>query len=364
MKKRCLFIDRDGTLVEEPFDEQVDALDKIRFLPGVFSQLGKIAQQLDYELVLVSNQDGLGTDSFPEDTFWPSHNFILEALKREGIEFKEQLVDRSFEEENSASRKPGIGMFGAYVNNDNYDIPNSFVIGDRESDMKLGENLGCKSLGIGSNFISKSALPFAGWKEIANYLFSIQRRAIVVRNTQETKISLDLYIDGYGQKEISTGIAFFDHMLDQICRHAGVDMLLNVDGDLEVDEHHTIEDTALVLGEAFRKALGDKRGISRYGFELPMDDSRAKVLIDFGGRPWFIWEAEFKREMVGKMPTELFSHFFKSFSDAAQCNLQIYASGDNEHHKIEAIYKAFARAIKMAVSKSDDQRIPSTKETL
>lgn len=364
MKRKCLFIDRDGTLVKEPHDEQVDALEKISFVPGVFTGLSKIANQLDYKLVLVSNQDGLGTDSFPENTFWPAHDFILEALKGEGINFTDQLIDRSFPNENKPTRKPETGMFGDYLNNDLYDIPNSFVIGDRETDMELAENLGCKGLGIGCEFLSAAAIPLPGWKEISEYLFAIQRTAMVIRNTRETRIRLDLAIDGSGKSEISTGIGFFDHMLDQISRHAGVDIVLNMEGDLDVDEHHTIEDVGLVLGEAFRRALGKKRGINRYGFELPMDDSRAKVLIDFGGRPWFIWDAEFKREMIGKMPTELFSHFFKSFSDAAQCNLQIEATGENEHHKIEAIFKAFSRAIRMAVSRGEDQQVPSTKDII
>jgi len=362
MKRKCLFIDRDGTLVKEPLDEQVDALDKIRFVPGVFTYLSKIAKQLDYKLVLVSNQDGLGTESFPENAFWPSHNFIIEALKGEDIIFADQLIDRSFPNENKVTRKPGIGMFGDYVNSDKYDIPNSFVIGDRETDMELAEKLGCKGLGIGGEFLSNVAIPLQGWKEIFEYLIVIQRTAVVIRNTRETKIRLNLAIDGFGKSDISTGIGFFDHMLEQISRHAGVDIVLNVEGDLDVDEHHTIEDTGLVLGEAFRIALGKKRGINRYGFELPMDDSKAKVLIDFGGRPWFIWDAEFKRELIGKMPTELFSHFFKSFSDAAQCNLQIEASGENEHHKIEAIFKAFSRAIRMAVIRGDNQQVPSTKD--
>ncbi len=364
MKKRCLFIDRDGTLVKEPDDEQVDSIGKIIFLPGVFTQLGRISSLLDYELVMVSNQDGLGTVSFPEDTFWPAHNFILEALKSEGIEFSDILIDRSFPSDNLPTRKPGIALLKNYLESEEYNLEESFVIGDRETDMQLAANLGCKGLGIGAEFKSEVAISFPGWKEIAEYLFKIQRSARIIRNTKETRISLELFLDGSGTSNISTGIGFFDHMIDQIARHASVDISLIVKGDLEVDEHHTIEDTALVLGEGFKRALGNKRGISRYGFELPMDDSHAKVLLDFGGRPWFIWKADFKREMIGSMPTELFSHFFKSFSDAAKCNLHIEAEGDNEHHKIEAIFKAFARAIRMAISNIGGESIPSTKGML
>lgn len=364
MKRKYLFIDRDGTLVAEPPDEQVDSFEKIRFLPGVFTALNKITKQLDYKLVLVSNQDGLGTDSFPESDFWPVHSFIMETFRGQGILFEEELIDRSFPEEKLPTRKPGTGMFSNYLNQEDVDLPNSFVIGDRETDMELAQNLGCKGLGLGSDFTSEAAIPLVNWEEIAAYLFSIQRKAAVIRNTRETKISIELALDGRSQAAISTGIGFFDHMLDQIAKHSGIDLKIKVLGDLEVDEHHSVEDTGLALGEAFRMALGDKRGISRYGFEVPMDDSRAKVLIDFGGRPWFIWKAEFRREMIGQMPTELFSHFFKSFSDAARCNLQIEAEGENEHHKIEAVFKAFARAIKMAIRVGSDPGIPSTKGVL
>lgn len=364
MKKRYLFVDRDGTLVAEPEDEQVDAFTKLKFLPGVFTELGRICRETDYDLVMVTNQDGLGTPSFPEETFWPVHQFILEALQGEGIVFSEVLIDRSFPADNLPTRKPRTGLLTAYLNNPEVDLAGSFVIGDRETDMQLAENLGCKGLGIGASFRSPAAVPVDSWKDIAAFLLRENRQATVVRETRETRIRLDLSLDGAGSSSVSTGLGFFDHMLDQICRHGRIEMNLMVEGDLEVDEHHTVEDTGLVLGEAFRKALGDKRGISRYGFELPMDDSDARVLIDFGGRPYFKWKADFRREKVGDVPTELFSHFFKSFSDAAACNLHIRASGENEHHKIEAIFKAFARALRMAVSQDGGGDIPSTKEVI
>ncbi len=370
--KKCLFIDRDGTLVREPADEQVDSLEKVDFLPGVFTSLARISKLDDYELVMVTNQDGLGTDSFPEEDFWPAQNFILRCLEGEGIRFDNILVDRSFPEEGLDTRKPGIGMMKAYLDG-SYDLANSYVIGDRLSDLMLAVNLGARSIFISDSASSVQELPgdaiegialqASGWSEIEEFLCNRQRVAKVVRKTRETRIEINLNLDGEGKADISTGLGFFDHMLEQIARHGGIDLSVKADGDLHIDEHHTVEDTAIVLGEAMVKALGDKKGISRYGFVVPMDDSQAKVVLDFGGRPWFIWDTEFRRERVGDVPTELFSHFFKSFSDAAACNLHIEASGDNEHHKIEAIFKAFARAIRMGIKKIDDQ-LPSTKGVL
>ena len=364
MKKKCLFIDRDGTLIKEPADEQIDSFEKLQFLPGVFTWLGKISRQLNYELVLVSNQDGLGTESFPESQFWPVQNFVMDTLAGEGIQFEAVLIDRSFPAEQLETRKPGIGMLKPYLDEYQYDLSASYVIGDRETDLQLALNLGCQGIGLGAGFQTEAASICSSWEEIAHYLFGVSRMAVVNRSTRETAIHLSLSLDGIGDSKITTGIGFFDHMLDQLVRHGELMMDLKVVGDLHVDEHHTVEDTGLVLGEAFRKALGQKRGISRYGFSLPMDDADASVLIDFGGRPWFIWEAEFKRERIGDLPTELFDHFFKSFADAAGCNLHIRASGENEHHKIEAIFKAFARAIRMAKSFSGSDQIPSTKEVL
>jgi len=370
--KKALFIDRDGTLVREPADEQVDSLEKIEFLPGVFTSLARIRQMGEYEFVMVTNQDGLGTDSFPEDDFWPAQNFILGCLKGEGVEFDDILVDRSFPEEGLDTRKPGTGMMKKYLDG-SYDLANSFVIGDRLSDLQLAVNLGAKSIFIsdpGSSVqevpadTEKSiALKTSSWKDIEDYLCRKERKAVVRRKTKETNIEIELILDGKGKADISTGIGFFDHMLEQIARHGGIDLKVKAEGDLKVDEHHTVEDTALVLGQVMLEALGNKKGISRYGFVVPMDDAQARVALDFGGRPWFIWEAEFKREKVGDMPTELFSHFFKSFADAAKCNLHIEAKGDNEHHKIEAIFKAFARAIRMGIREIDDL-LPSTKGVL
>jgi imidazoleglycerol-phosphate dehydratase/histidinol-phosphatase len=370
--KKCLFIDRDGTLVREPADEQVDSLEKIDFLPGVFASLARIRELGEYEFVMVTNQDGLGTESFPEDDFWPAQNFILKCLEGEGVSFDEILVDRSFPAEGLDTRKPGIGMMKSYMDG-SYDLKNSYVIGDRLSDLQLAVNLGAKSIFISdpdssvqeipSDTEKSIALKTSGWGEIEEFLCIRKRVAKVVRKTKETSIEISLNLDGEGKSEIKTGLGFFDHMLEQIARHGGMDLNVRANGDLYVDEHHTVEDTAIVLGEAILQALGDKKGISRYGFVVPMDDSQAKVVLDFGGRPWFIWDAEFKRERVGDFPTELFSHFFKSFSDAAACNLHIDASGDNEHHKIEAIFKAFARAIRMGIKKIDDQ-LPSTKGIL
>lgn len=362
--KRVLFIDRDGTLViEPPIDYQLDSLEKLEYYPGVFQWLSRIARELDYELVMVTNQDGLGTDSFPEDTFWPAQNKIIQAFKKEGIEFSEIIIDKTFPEENAPTRKPRTGLLNKYIHG-NYDLENSYVIGDRVSDVELSENLGSKGIYISEDSNDHASLITTSWEVIYNYLKAIPRTATVVRKTKETDIAVSIDLDGSGQSNISTGLGFFDHMLEQISKHSNIDLTIKVDGDLEIDEHHTIEDVAITFGEAFIKALGSKRGIERYGFLLPMDDCLAQVAIDFGGRPWLVWETEFKREMIGEMPTEMFMHFFKSFSDASKCNLNIKAEGDNEHHKIESIFKAFAKAIKMAVSKTGNFSIPSTKGSL
>lgn len=361
--KKILFIDRDGTLViEPPIDYQLDSLEKLEFYPGVFQWLSKIVTELDYELVMVTNQDGLGTDAFPEDTFWPTHNKIMQAFKNEGIEFKEVLIDKSFPEDNAPTRKPRTGLLNAYIHG-NYDLENSFVIGDRATDIELANNLNAKGIFIGETNID-AVLCTKNWSEIYQYLKAIPRKATVTRTTKETDITITVNLDGNGIHQLHTGIGFFDHMLQQIAKHGTIDLEVNVKGDLEIDEHHTIEDVAITLGEAFLKALGRKKAIERYGFLLPMDDCLAQVAIDFGGRPWLVWHTEFKREMIGEMPTEMFMHFFKSFSDSAKCNLNIKAEGDNEHHKIEAIFKAFAKAIKMAVSKTNNYSIPSTKGTI
>lgn len=374
--KKVLFIDRDGTLALEPDDYQLDAFDKLMFYPQVFTYLGKIAKELDYTLVMVTNQDGLGTDSFPEETFWPVHTLLLKTFEQEGIIFEEVLIDRSFPKDNAPTRKPRTGMLTKYLNPREYDLANSYVIGDRLTDMELAKNLKTKGIFIANDevlgmeevsgdlngFVS---LKTVSWEAIYHFLKLEQRITIQKRTTNETDIQLSLNLDGSGKSEISTGIEFFDHMLDQLARHGGMDISLQVKGDLEVDEHHTIEDTAIVLGEAFSMALGNKLGIERYGFCLPMDDCLAQVAIDFGGRNWLAWDAEFKREMIGKMPTEMFLHFFKSFSDGAKANLNIKASGTNEHHKIEAIFKSFAKAIKVAVKRDPDKMIlPSTKGSL
>lgn len=363
--KKILFIDRDGTLiVEPPEDFQVDSLEKLEFLPGVFQNLSKIARELDYELVMVTNQDGLGTDSFPEETFWKPHNKMMKALENEGINFTEVLIDKSFEHENLSTRKPGIGMLMKYIHG-NYELPNSFVIGDRLTDVQLAENLGSKSIYISSQISDKATFTTGNWFEIYQYLKQIPRSAEAVRKTNETDIRLKINLDGSGKSYISTGLNFFDHMLEQISKHGNFDLEVKVDGDLNVDEHHTMEDTAIVLGEAFIKALGSKKGIERYGFLLPMDDCLAQVAVDFGGRPWIEWQVDFKREKIGDCPTEMFFHFFKSFSDASKCNLNIKAEGDNEHHKIESIFKAFAKALKMAVKQTDTNfNLPSTKGLL
>jgi imidazoleglycerol-phosphate dehydratase/histidinol-phosphatase len=377
--KKVLFIDRDGTIVLEPEGYQLDSLDKLEFYPKSFQYLAKITNELDYELVMVTNQDGLGTDSFPEDTFWPTQNFILRAFENEGILFDDIFVDRSFPEDNAPTRKPRTGMLTKYIDNPAYDLANSFVLGDRLTDVELAKNLGAKAIfmntseGAGSTEIASKrdelddviTLQSTDWKVIYEFLKLEARSATISRKTNETDIFINLNLDGTGKSKIETGIAFFDHMLDQIARHGQMDLEILVKGDLEVDEHHTIEDTAIALGEVFAKALGNKLGIERYGFCLPMDDCLAQVAIDFGGRNWLVWETEFKREMVGKMPTEMFLHFFKSFSDGAKANINIKAEGQNEHHKIEAIFKAFAKAIKVAVKRDTEKMIlPSTKGML
>ena len=379
MPKRVLFIDRDGTLVLEPENYQLDSLTKLEFYPKVFQFLSKIAKELDFELAIVTNQDGLGTESFPEETFWPTQNFILKAFENEGITFDEIFIDRSFPEDNAPTRKPRTGMLTKYLNNPEYDLENSYVIGDRITDVELAKNLGSKAIfikneeNLGGNEIATSleelqnviALQTTDWQKIYEFLKLDERTASIKRTTNETDIAITLNLDGTGKSNINTGISFFDHMLDQIARHGQMDLDIQVKGDLEVDEHHTIEDTAIALGEVFAKALGNKLGIERYGFCLPMDDCLAQVAIDFGGRNWLVWEAEFKREMIGQMPTEMFFHFFKSFTDGAKANLNIKAEGTNEHHKIEAIFKAFAKAIKVAVKRDTEKMIlPSTKGML
>ena len=374
--KKVLFIDRDGTLALEPEDYQLDAFDKLIFYPQVFTYLGKIAKELDYTLVMVTNQDGLGTESFPENTFWPVHNLLLKSLEQEGIFFEEILIDRSLPKDGAPTRKPKIGMLTQYFDDSQYDLANSYVIGDRLTDIELAKNLNAKGIfitnnkSLGANEASGGlnetiVLKTKSWEVIYDFLKLEQRITLHKRATHETDINLSLNLDGSGKSNISTGIVFFDHMLDQLARHGGMDISLQVKGDLGVDEHHTIEDTAIVLGEAFAAALGNKLGIERYGFCLPMDDCLAQVAIDFGGRNWLVWEAEFNREMIGQMPTEMFIHFFKSFSDGAKANLNIKAEGTNEHHKIEAIFKAFAKAIKAAVKRDLDKMIlPSTKGSL
>jgi imidazoleglycerol-phosphate dehydratase/histidinol-phosphatase len=355
--QRVLFIDRDGTLIEEPSDEQIDDFSKLKFTRGVFKNLGFIRSKLDFKFVLVSNQDGLGTTSFPEDTFWPVHNFVLQTLEGEGITFDDIKIDRHLPEDKSSMRKPGTGMLTEYINNEAYDLANSFVIGDRDSDAHLAENLGCKALILGRDGMT--------WDKIAELLFAGERIAEVKRTTKETDIYVKLNLDGTGKCDISTGLGFFDHMLEQIGKHGMMDLTIHTKGDLYVDEHHTIEDTAIALGDCLLKALGDKRGIERYGYCLPMDDCLCQVALDFGGRPWLVWDADFHREKVGEMPTEMFLHFFKSLSDSAKMNLNIKAEGTNEHHKIEGIFKALARSLKMAVRRDIyHYELPSTKGTL
>lgn len=381
MSKRVLFIDRDGTLINEaPPTYQLDSFDKLTFYPAMFEYMGRIAKELDYELVMVTNQDGLGTEGFPEDTFWPLHNLVMKSLEGEGIFFSKVFIDKSFPADNAPTRKPGIGMLTEYLNADTYDIANSYVIGDRITDIQLAKNLGCKGIWLNNDpslgggeikdkaeelRLSTVALETTNWSDIYSFLKNGLRKVTHQRNTNETKISIDLNMDGNGKAAILTGLGFFDHMLEQIARHGKLDLTISCKGDLHIDEHHTIEDTGIALGEAFAKALADKTGLERYGFALPMDEADAKVLIDFGGRNWLVWNAEFRREKIGEMPTEMFFHFFKSFSDAARCNLNIECKGDNEHHKIEAIFKAFAKAIRMAVKKDPfSNYLPSTKGVL
>lgn len=361
--KRALFIDRDGTIIIEPEDEQIDSLEKLEYYPKVFQYLSLIAKELEYELVMVSNQDGLGTDSFPEETFWPAHNKMLKALENEGILFDEILIDRSFPHENLPTRKPGTGLVTHYMKG-GYDLANSFVIGDRETDVALAKNMGTKSIFLNSEPNKEATLTTTDWGEIYRYLKQEPRTGNVSRKTSETDITVSINLDGVGKSNIATGLNFFDHMLEQIARHGGIDVNIQSKGDLHVDEHHTIEDVGIALGEAFVQALGKKKGIARYGFLLPMDDCLVHAAIDFGGRPWLMWDVNFKREKVGDMPTEMVMHFFKSFSDNARCNLNIKAEGENEHHKIEAIFKAFAKAIKMAIKLGETEGIPSTKGTI
>jgi len=379
--KKLLLIDRDGTLINEaPPTYQLDSFDKLSFYPNVFEYMTKIATELDYELLMITNQDGLGTDIFPEHSFWPVHHFVMKSFETEKVFFSKVLIDKTFPHENAATRKPGTGMLSEYINNPAYDLVNSFVIGDRITDIQLAKNLGCKGIwlnideNLGAAEIQDTvealkkdtvALVTPHWKDVYEFLKMPPRITLHGRKTNETIISVRLNLDGTGQANIKTGLHFFDHMLDQVARHSGIDLQLLCNGDLQIDEHHTIEDTAIALGEAFAKALGDKRGIERYGFLLPMDDCLAQAAIDFGGRPWLVWKVKFKRNKIGDVPTEMFEHFFKSFTDAAKCNLNFKAKGDNEHHKIESVFKAFAKAIKMAVKRDiNNNHLPSTKGML
>jgi imidazoleglycerol-phosphate dehydratase/histidinol-phosphatase len=375
-----LFIDRDGTIIKEaPPTYQIDSFEKLEFYPGMFTWLSKIAKELNYELVMPTNQDGLGRAGFHESSFWPVHNFIMKHLTNEGINFSDVLIDKTLASENASTRKPGIGMFNKYINNTDYDLPNSFVIGDRATDVQLAKNLGCKAIWINNDpdlgggeisdtlktLASTMSLETTDWKKIYEFLKLGGRMISHERNTNETKIRIEMNVDGNGKTSVNTGLSFFDHMLDQLGKHSGIDLKITVKGDLHIDEHHTIEDTAIALGETLAKALGNKAGINRYGFVLPMDDSLARVAIDFGGRSWFIWDAQFSREKIGDMPTEMFYHFFKSFSDAAKCNLNIKVEGDNEHHKIESVFKALARSIKQAIKRdAENMQLPTTKGVL
>jgi len=356
--KKILFIDRDGTIIREPEDEQIDSFEKLQFVPRAISNLVFLRQHTDYLFVMVSNQDGLGTEAFPEDTFWPVQNFILDTLKGEGVEFDEILIDPHFPQDNAPTRKPNTGLVEKYMNSEEYDIQNSYVIGDRETDRQFAENIGCK-------FLQVSPTAPDSWDKIAEIAYGGERKAELRRTTKETDIYVSLDLDGNGHCDIQTGLGFFDHMLEQIGKHGMIDLTIHAKGDLHVDEHHTIEDTALTLGECLLKALGDKRGIERYGYCLPMDDCLCSVALDFGGRPWLVWDAVFLREKIGDMPTEMFLHFFKSLSDAAKMNLNIKAEGGNEHHKIEGIFKALARSLKMAVRRDVyHYELPSTKGAL
>ncbi|MEJ2881840.1 bifunctional histidinol-phosphatase/imidazoleglycerol-phosphate dehydratase HisB [Pedobacter sp. GR22-6] len=376
--KKVLFIDRDGTLIKEPADEQIDSFAKLEFYPKALYYLSRIAAELDYALVMVTNQDGLGTDSHPEENFWPVHNFIMSTFEGEGVRFNEVIIDKTFAHENAVTRKPNTGLLQHFFN-EGYDLANSYVIGDRLNDVILAKNLGAKAIWLRNNDLLGAneqmekaevlgdyiALQTSDWVDIYTMLKAGTRVISHERNTNETKIAIKIDLDGTGKADIHTGLNFFDHMLDQIARHGSIDLTIKTDGDLHIDEHHTIEDTGIALGEAFAKAIGNKLGLERYGFCLPMDDCLAQAAIDFGGRAWIVWDAEFKREKVGDMPTEMFYHFFKSFTDAAKCNLNIKAEGDNEHHKIEAIFKAFAKAIKMAIKRDAEKLVlPSTKGVL
>ena len=362
--KKVLFIDRDGTLIiEPPIDFQVDSLEKLEFYPQVFQYLSRITKELDYELVMVTNQDGMGTDSFPENTFWPAQNKMIKAFENEGILFSDVIIDVSFPEQNLPTRKPGTALLQQYVKG-NYDLKNSFVLGDRITDVQLAENLGSQAIFISAKSNEQAVLSTPSWERIYQFLKAQPRVAQLTRTTKETEISVQINLDGNGKSDIKTGLGFFDHMLDQIAKHGNIDLTIKVKGDLYVDEHHTIEDVGIALGEVFLQALGSKKGINRYGFLLPMDDCLSQVAVDFGGRSWLVWDAQFNREKIGEMPAEMFSHFFKSFCDGAKCNLNIKSEGENEHHKIESIFKAFAKAIKMAVQKDGTNGIPSTKGIL
>ncbi|GAB2981577.1 bifunctional histidinol-phosphatase/imidazoleglycerol-phosphate dehydratase HisB [Mucilaginibacter puniceus] len=376
--QKILFVDRDGTMIKEPADEQIDSFEKLEFYPGALLYLSKIAKELDYELIMITNQDGLGTSAHPEENFWPVHNFILKTFENEGIKFTDVYIDRTWPKDNAPTRKPGTALLTQYFNTDKYDLKNSFTIGDRRNDVLLAKNLGAKAIWLnnqsnlgGHEFTTNDdlkdtiALETTDWEKIYEFLKLGERVFEHKRTTKETDIYIKLNLDGTGEAKVSTGLHFFDHMLDQIARHGSLDLEVIANGDLHIDEHHTIEDTGIALGEVFAAALGNKKGIERYGFCLPMDDCLAQAAIDFGGRNWIVWDAEFKREKIGEMPTEMFYHFFKSFSDAAKCNLNIKAEGQNEHHKIEAIFKAFAKAIKMAVKRDvNNMVLPSTKGLL
>jgi imidazoleglycerol-phosphate dehydratase/histidinol-phosphatase len=361
--KKVLFIDRDGTIIEEPANEQVDSIEEFRFLPGVITSLSRIVRETDFELVMVTNQDGLGTPAFPEETFWPSHNKMLQILKGEGIEFAEIFIDQTFPEENAPTRKPGTVMLTRYLSQ-GIDIESSYVIGDRITDLQLAENLGCNAIYVGDEPHPLASFNTSDWNDIYRYLKSKPRIVRITRKTKETSIELEINLDGSGKGTIATGLGFFDHMLEQIPKHGGIDLTIKALGDLNVDPHHTIEDVAIALGEGVLSALGSKKGTERYGFLLPMNDSLAQTAIDFGGRPWLIWNVSFAHETIGEIPSEMFFHFFKSFSDSAKCNLNIKAEGDNDHHIIESVFKAFARSLKMSVKKTDNFNLPSTKGTL
>ena len=361
--KKVLFIDRDGTIIKEPHDEQIDSFDKLEFLPDAITNLAKIASETDFELVMVTNQNVMGTETFPAEKFWDVQNMMLKILKNEGVEFKEIFIDGNRHEDSAPTQKICTTMLAKYLAQ-GVDLQSSFVIGDSLADIQFAKNLGCRAIYVNSVSVPDAALTTTDWNEIYRFLRFTPRTANVARKTSETEIELYINLDGSGKSSISTGIGFFDHMLEQIPKHANIDLDIKAIGDLEVDEHHTIEDIGIALGEATLKALGGKKGIARYGFTLPMDDALATIALDFGGRPWLVWNADFKTEKIGDMPSEMFAHFFKSFSDSSKCNLNISVMGDNEHHKIEAIFKAFAKSISMAVKQSDNYKIPSTKGSL